>query len=197
MVTPRLTWAIHLALLATCALGAVGCGGSSRSSSGGGGGGAGTTNPGQVGSNYWYVNDAFGNPLKTHDATEATFAQEVLSLTNQQRANNGLPWLLADGAATQAAKAHVEDMRGRGYFAHNTPEGWSPLDRLQLLGASGFTRVGENIAMGQPTPQAVVTAWMNSPGHRANILDPAYTHLGVGVVRSPGPYWAQVFLTRP
>ncbi|MCW8139469.1 MAG: hypothetical protein KIT58_11275 [Planctomycetota bacterium] len=195
MRTPRWSWSSNVAVVLACALWAVGCGGSSRSSSGGGG--TGTTTPGQVGSNYWYVNDTHGNPLKTHDATEATLAQEVLILLNQERAANGRAALSADASATQAAKAHVEDMRGRSYFAHNSPEGWTPLTRLQLLGATGFSRVGENIAMGQPTPTAVMNAWMNSAGHRANILDPAYTHVGIGVVRTPGPYWAQVFLTRP
>lgn len=197
------TWAASLLLTLLCALQAAGCGGSSGGSGGAGaptggsgGGGAGTGAPGQVGSRYWYVGDAFGNALEPHDGNEGSWAQQVVTLVNQERAARGFTALLVDTSAAQAAKAHAEDMGGRGFFAHNTPEGWTPADRLQLLGASGYTRVGENIALGQPTPQDVMTAWMGSSGHRANILDPAYTHLGVGVVDAPGPYWVQVFLTR-
>lgn len=197
MVT-RAGWVTSLVLTLACALQAAGCGGSS-----GGGGGAPTgtggtsgTTPGQVGSRYWYVGDAYGNPLEPHDGNEPSLAQQVATLVNQERTSRGLPALLVDTGATQAAKAHAEDMAGRGFFAHTTPEGWTPADRLQLLGVTGYTRVGENIALGQPTPQDVMTAWMNSSGHRANILDPAYTHIGVGVVEAPGPYWVQVFLTR-
>ena len=101
--------------------------------------------------------------------------------------------------AERAAKAHAEDMEGRGYFSHSTPEGWSPSRRLSLTGASGYSAVGENIAVGQPTPQDVMADWMASSGHRANILNASYTHLGVGVAERAGggPYWVQVFLRRP
>jgi uncharacterized protein YkwD len=189
-----LRWSFS-ALALFCALEAVGCGGSSG---GGGGGGApaptGTVQ--QVGSQFWYVGDTFGNALKTHTSGEASLAQQVVNLVNQERLDAGQVPLLVDGEAEEAAKAHAEDMQGRSYFSHTTPEGWSPATRLQLLDATGFTRVGENIAMGQPTAQDVMTAWMNSTGHRNNILDPGYTHIGVGVVEAPGPYWVQVFLTR-
>lgn len=176
-----------------CALEAAGCGG------GGSSGGGSTTPTGtvqQVGSRYWYVDDAFGNALEIHTTAEASLAQQVVNLVNAERLAAGQVPLLVDTSAEEAAKAHAEDMQGRSYFSHTTPEGWSPATRLQLLDASGFTRVGENIAVGQPTAQDVMTAWMGSSGHRANILDPGYTHLGVGVVEAPGPYWVQVFLTR-
>jgi uncharacterized protein YkwD len=158
-----------------------------------------TTAPpaGQVGSQYWYENDAFGNPLKTHNGTEATFAQQVLDLTNQERVANGLRPLLYDVEAERAAKAHCEDMDARGFFDHFTPEGWDQHDRLLMLGADPnlLRASGENIAVGQQTPADVVQAWMNSPGHRANILYPTFTHLGVGVAEGR-PHWAQVFTTR-
>lgn len=182
-----------------CALQVVGCGGSSGGGSAApppGTNGTGTTSPGQVGSRYWYVGDTFGNALEPHDGNEPSWAQQVATLVNQERTSRSLTPLLVDTGATQAAKAHAEDMAGRGFFAHTTPEGWTPADRLQLLGVTGYSGVGENIALGQPTPQDVMTAWMNSSGHRANILNPSYTHIGVGVVDGPGPYWVQVFLTR-
>lgn len=188
-----LRWSSLSALALFCALEAAGCGGS-------GGGSSGPAAPGgavqQVGSQYWYVGDTFGNALKVHTSAEASLAQQVVNLVNQERLAAGQVPLLVDTSAEEAAKAHAEDMDGRSYFSHTTPEGWSPATRLQLLDASGYTRVGENIAVGQPTPQDVMTAWMGSTGHRANILDPGYTHIGVGVVEAPGPYWVQVFLTR-
>ncbi len=194
----RASWLSSLVLIVACAAQAAGCGGSSSGSSGApapGGSGPGTTTPGQVGSRFWYVGDAYGNPLEPHDGDEGSWAQQVATLVNQERAAQGLAPLLVDAGATQAAKAHAEDMAGRGFFAHTTPEGWTPADRLQLLGVTGYSSVGENIAAGQPTPHDVMTAWMSSSGHRANILHPSYTHVGVGVVEGR-PYWVQVFLTR-
>ncbi|MCO5167914.1 MAG: CAP domain-containing protein [Planctomycetes bacterium] len=148
-----------------------------------------------AGSPYWYVDDTYGNPLKTHTASEATLAQQVLSLVNQERAAAGLAPLQADAQAERAAKAHVEDMAGRRYFDHVSPEGWTPSDRMRMTKGTGYRMVGENIAVGQRSAQAVMNAWMASPGHRANILDARYTHLGVGV-DEPSWNWCQVFLTR-
>lgn len=148
-----------------------------------------------VGSRHWYVGDAFGNPFKAHTASEAALTAQVLALLNQQRAAVGAGPLLADAQAERAAKVHVEDMAGRAYFAHSSPEGWTPDDRLRMTGASGYTLVGENIAVGQRSAQAVMDAWTNSPGHRANMLDPRFTHVGIGVDEST-LHWAQVFLRR-
>lgn len=198
---------------------ALGCGGGG--SSGGGGtttttnNGTGTTSTGTpptgtaptstttttsvvgVGSPFWHLNDDINNPnLKTHTTTEAQAATDVLTLVNQQRAANGLPALALDVQAERAAKAHAEDMQGRAYFSHSTPEGWSPSTRMSMTGGSGFSQVGENIALGYPTAQAVMDGWMNSTGHRANILNASYTHLGVGVDEAR-PHWVQVFLRRP
>lgn len=158
---------------------------------------SGGTSPGQVGSPFWYVGNQFGGALKQHTSSEAALAQQVLTLVNQERQAAGVaPLLQADTQATTAAKAHAEDMVGRSYFSHTSPEGWTPQNRLQMTGGSGFSLVGENIAVGQQTAQAVMTAWMGSSGHRANILDPRYTHLGVGVSQVSGPHWVQVFLRR-
>jgi len=186
-------------LVAGLGLLAPGCSDSSSSSSSGGapppGGGTGGTSAPAQGSPHWHEGDTVGNPLKTHSAAEAQFANEVLNLVNQERAAAGVPAVAFDSDAERAAKAHCEDMEGRGFFSHTTPEGWSPSDRLDMLGASGFSGVGENIAVGQSTPQAVMDAWMNSSGHRANILRDSFTHLGVGYDED-GRHWCQVFLTR-
>lgn len=152
---------------------------------------------GSVGSRYWYENDTFGNPLKTHTTSEQSLADQVLALVNQERTTAGLNPLTFDPQAQTAAKAHAEDMAGRGFFDHFTPEGWTPTDRLNMLNASGFSMTGENIAVGQPTPADVMTAWMNSTGHRANILRAEFTHLGVGVDEGSSIHWVQVFLRRP
>lgn len=160
-------------------------------------GGAAPTSLVGVGSAFWHLNDDVNNPnLKTHTTAEAQQASEVLTLVNQQRAANGLGPLSFDVEAERAAKAHAEDMVGRGYFSHSTPEGWSPSTRMTMTGGSGFSQVGENIAFGYSTPQIVMDGWMNSSGHRANILNASYTHIGIGV-DEVGPHWVQVFLRRP
>lgn len=148
-----------------------------------------------TGSRFWYDQDTFGRPLKVHTTNEAALARAVLDLVNVERARAGLPPLQVDGQAERAAKAHSEDMNGRGFFDHITPEGWDPDARLRMTGASGYSGFGENIAVGQTTAAEVMTAWMNSPPHRANILEPRFTHLGVGLDED-GYYWTQVFLIR-
>lgn len=158
------------------------------------GGASGTTAPGatpagsgsNVGSPYWYQGDAFGNPLKTHSGEEAALAHAVLVAVNGERATAGLPPLRADDQALRAAKVHAEDMHGRRYFGHLSPEGWTPEDRLRMTGASGVRATAENIFAGPPTAAMVVSTWMASPGHRANILSASLTHLGVGVRAAGG-----------
>ena len=83
-------------------------------------------------------------------------------------------------------------MKDKNYFSHTSPTFGSPFDRLKALGIS-YTAAGENIAKGQRTAQEVVTAWMNSEGHRANILDAKFTHIGVGYVKD-GNIWTQQFI---
>ena len=148
-----------------------------------------------AGSRFWYVSDTYGNAFKLHTPSEAGFTQQVLVLVNRERARVGVAPLLADAQAERAAKAQCEDMAGRGFFDHVTPEGWTPADRLRWTGARGYTGAGENIAVGPRTPQEVMAAWMASPGHRMNILDPQFTHLGVGLDEGSF-HWTQVFLRR-
>ena len=122
----------------------------------------------------------------------AAFENQVVALTNAQRTAHGCPALRADSRLQLAAVEHSVDMRARDYFAHDTPDGVTPWTRIEARGYSDPS--AENIAMGQATPQAVVDAWMNSPGHRANILNCSSKAIGVGVQFGPdGPWWTQDF----
>ncbi|WP_194913161.1 CAP domain-containing protein [Catenulispora rubra] len=128
----------------------------------------------------------------TSTSTAAAYEAEVVTLTNDQRVAHGCPALRDDPRLRAAAIAHSVDMRARNYFAHNTPDGVTPWTRIEAQGYSDPS--AENIAMGQQTPQSVVDAWMNSPGHRANILNCSSKAIGVGVQFGPnGPWWTQDF----
>jgi len=126
--------------------------------------------------------------------TELAWAQQVLDLVNVERANASLPPLAWHDPVSQVAYEHSVDMDVRNFFSHTNPDGDGPADRITMAGIT-WTAAGENIAYGQQTPAVVMTDWMNSPGHRANILSPNYTHLGVGVHLAPGgPWWTQNFM---
>ncbi|MEY9873779.1 uncharacterized protein YkwD [Streptacidiphilus sp. MAP12-33] len=116
----------------------------------------------------------------------------VLALVNTARAQHGCGALSASPALTELAQSFSREMAARGFFSHTDPDGHTPWDRARALGITNLG--GENIARGQQTPDAVMTAWLNSPGHRANILDCAYHSLGVGVFYGAGgPWWTQDF----
>ncbi|MFF0200473.1 CAP domain-containing protein [Streptomyces sp. NPDC005017] len=119
---------------------------------------------------------------------------EVVALTNRERASAGLPPLAADPLLTRAAQAHSADMVARDFYSHTSPEGSGPRDRAVAVGAVRRS-TGENIACGQRSAAEVVTGWMNSPGHRANILRPEFTHIGIGFAGGgrAGTYWTQLF----
>ena len=118
--------------------------------------------------------------------------EQVLALVNRERAAAGCGAVVADGGLTAVARAHSADMRDRGFFAHTDPDGRSPFDRAAATGVGGAR--AENIARGQADADAVMAAWMSSPGHRANILDCSLTRLGVGVAQGAGgPWWTQLF----
>jgi uncharacterized protein YkwD len=127
-------------------------------------------------------------------SNELNLASLVLALVNQERANNGsLPPLSSNTAMAQVAYDHSWDMRYRNFFAHTNPGGADPFDRMAAAGI-GYSNAGENIAMGYATPADVMTGWMNSSGHRANILNVNYTEIGIGVREGPGgPWWTQLF----
>lgn len=105
---------------------------------------------------------------------------KMLELVNRERAKEGLPPLKADPEMTRVARAHSRDMFARGYFAHNTPEGKTPFDRMRAANVR-FIAAGENLALAQ-TLEIAHTNLMNSPGHRANILHPSFGRLGIGVL---------------
>lgn len=125
--------------------------------------------------------------------TNSSYAQQVLELVNTERAKNGLSPLTLSSSVTKVAQLKAEDMKNKNYFSHTSPTYGSPFDMLKRFGIS-YRTAGENIAKGQKTPQAVVNAWMNSPGHRANILGKGYTQLGVGCTGGSSPYWVQTFI---
>ncbi|MEU9194742.1 CAP domain-containing protein [Streptomyces hundungensis] len=125
-------------------------------------------------------------------STEVSAAAAVLSLVNQERAQAGCRPVTADPALASLAGAFSVDMAARGFFDHTDPDGRSPWDRAARAGVQGLG--GENIARGQADAKAVMDSWMNSPGHRANILNCEYKSLGVGVHFGPGgPWWTQDF----
>lgn len=106
--------------------------------------------------------------------------KRMLDLVNQERAANGLQPLAPDPELTEVARRHSADMFARGYFAHDTPEGLSPFDRMQDANVR-FLVAGENLALA-PTVSIAHTGLMNSPGHRANILRPQFGRLGIGIM---------------
>lgn len=128
------------------------------------------------------------------------YIAEVIFLVNQERAYAGCPPLTPNDTLLAVAQAHCIDMAYRDFFGHVNPDGRSPFDRMQAAGYP--TLMGaENIAGGYATPADVVAGWMNSPGHRANILNGHLRETGVGFIRDPGyklrlsTFWVQVFGT--
>ena len=126
------------------------------------------------------------------DSSVRSFEQEVIRLVNEQRVKNGLNPLTENWELSRVARYKSQDMVDNRYFSHTSPTYGSPFQMIRAFGIS-FRQAGENIAYGQRTPQAVVNAWMNSSGHRANILNASYTQIGVGYVAA-GNYWTQMFI---
>ncbi|GIP64831.1 serine protease [Virgibacillus pantothenticus] len=131
-------------------------------------------------------------PTQADKSELSQFEQEVVDLTNQERAKQGLPALKVDKELSKVAREKSRDMATNGYFAHNSPTYGSPFDMMKKYGIS-YSAAGENIAKGQRSPQEVVNAWMNSQGHRENIMNAKFTHIGVGYVQQ-GNHWTQQFI---
>ncbi|MEL7649031.1 MAG: CAP domain-containing protein [Sedimentibacter sp.] len=130
----------------------------------------------------------------TVSSSNLTYEQKVVELVNVERQKAGLPALTMDSAISNVARTKSKDMAANNYFAHQSPTYGSAGDMLTRFGIR-WSAWGENIASGQRTPEAVVTAWMNSSGHRANIMSTSFSKIGVGyAVNANGtPYWTQIF----
>ena len=130
--------------------------------------------------------------IPEEDAAVTQYEQEVIRLVNEIRAQNGLSALTYNWELSRVARYKSQDMVDNRYFSHTSPTYGTPFQMIRSFGLS-YRSAGENIAYGQRTPQAVVNAWMNSSGHRANILSRSYTQIGVGYVAN-GHYWTQMFI---
>lgn len=130
--------------------------------------------------------------IPTLDPSITGYEQEVIRLVNEIRGENGLKALTYDWELARVARYKSQDMKDNRYFSHTSPVYGTPFQMIRNFGIS-YRSAGENIAKGYATPQAVVNGWMNSSGHRANILNASYTHIGVGYVSS-GNYWTQMFI---
>ncbi|MGW7553525.1 sigma-70 family RNA polymerase sigma factor [Streptomyces rimosus] len=127
---------------------------------------------------------------------QSPFAQQVTALVNTERAKQGCAPVRGNSQLDTAAGRHSQDMDARNYFDHTSPDGTDPGDRIKAAGYQWST-YGENIARGQRSAAEVMNSWMNSPGHRANILNCAFKEIGIGTHEgSGGPTWTQVFGAR-
>jgi uncharacterized YkwD family protein len=122
----------------------------------------------------------------------SNYERKVAELVNVERQKNGLAPLTFDSSISNVARIKSKDMSDNNYFAHQSPNYGSAADMLTQNGIR-YSSWGENIAKGQRTPEEVVRAWMNSPGHRANILGSHFNKIGVGYVNNESPYWTQMF----
>ena len=133
-------------------------------------------------------------PEAPADTSPVIEGDEVLALLNVERQRRGLGRLTLDPLASAVARAHSRDMCHRRYFGHVSPDGKRPWDRLRAAGVR-FRRSAENVAVGYRSPEEVHRGWLESPGHRRNRLNPAYTRAGVGSYSCDGTvYWTEVFM---
>ena len=120
---------------------------------------------------------------------------QVVKLVNVERAKLGLQPLTENWQLSRVARYKSADMATKNYFSHTSPTYGSPFKMMESFGIK-YSSAGENIAYGQKTPEQVMTAWMNSPGHRSNIMSPSYSQIGVGYAtnKSGTAYWTQMFI---
>ena len=125
----------------------------------------------------------------------AAYARQILELVNEERKAAGLESLTLASKLSDVAQVKAEDMRDQGYFSHTSPTYGSPFDMMKQFGIV-YRAAGENIAKGYTSPQAVMKGWMNSSGHRENILNGKFTQLGVGYCTDSkgNGYWVQMFI---
>ncbi len=132
-------------------------------------------------------------PSGSNDIT--SLENEVVRLVNVERAKAGVPAIVQNSEVGRVARIKSEDFVKNNYFSHTSPTYGSPFDMLKSFGIT-FTAAGENIASGQKTAADVMNSWMNSSGHRANILNSTYNKIGVGVAKDSNGsiYWTQMFI---
>lgn len=135
-----------------------------------------------------------GDKITISENEQQAVEEQVVSLVNEERAKEGLAPLTIDWELARVAKYKSQDMHDKNYFSHTSPTYGSPFDMLKNFGIS-YNAAGENIAKGQTSATQVMEAWMNSSGHRANIMDAKFTHIGVGYVED-GNYWTQMFIKK-
>lgn len=148
---------------------------------------------GEHGQSTDQVNSEKGKEI-AEQANSTVQADQVLDLVNQERSKAGLKALTLSGELTNVATIKAQDMADNGYFDHTSPNYGSPFEMMQHFGIQ-YRSAGENIAAGQKTAQEVMNSWMNSSGHRANILNSDYEQIGIGYVTGGkyGTYWVQMF----
>ena len=149
-----------------------------------------SANPHISNPNLIYPGQVLKIPLTESSVTN--YEKEVIRLVNEIRRQNGLRELTYNWELCRVARYKSQDMKDNRYFSHTSPVYGSPFQMMKNFGIT-YRTAGENIAKGQSTPQAVVNAWMNSAGHRANILNASFTEIGVGYVAA-GNYWTQMFI---
>ncbi|WP_163969791.1 CAP domain-containing protein [Oceanobacillus halotolerans] len=165
------------------------------------------------GDSFWYIAQRYGldyrelmrlNPnveptnmlvgsvirLKSSAPSPSNFEQQVVNLVNKERSKQGLAPLKHRADIKNVATKKAQDMINSNYFSHTSPNYGSPFDMLKTFGIS-YQSAGENIAKGQKTPEEVMNAWMNSAGHRQNILNPDFNSIGVGYYQGA---WVQLFI---
>ncbi|MEC2078123.1 CAP domain-containing protein [Metabacillus fastidiosus] len=165
------------------------------------------------GDTFWYIAQRYGldykrlmqlNPtvpeknmqvgevirLKATAQSPSSFEEQVVVLVNKERTSRGLKPLTHRADLKNVAEKKAQDMINSNYFSHTSPNYGSPFDMMKTFGIS-YQAAGENIAKGQKSPQEVMNAWMNSSGHRANILKPEYDSIGVGFYNGA---WVQMFI---
>lgn len=136
-----------------------------------------------------------GQKITIPTVTTSAQENEVARLVNAERAKAGLPALKINWQLSRVARYKSADMANKGYFSHNSPTYGTPFKMMENFGLR-FSSAGENIAYGQRTPAEVMRDWMNSPGHRNNILSRSYTEIGVGLAKNKNGvcYWTQMFM---
>lgn len=152
-----------------------------------------SANPNLKNPNLIYPEQKISVPSKS--TADTSIQNEILKLVNNERSKQGLNPLKLNWEVSRVAKVKAEDMAHEGYFSHTSPTYGTPFEMLKHYGIV-YRTAGENIAAGQPNAQEVMEAWMNSTGHRANILNAKYTDLGVGYATggSYKTYWVQQFI---